>query len=475
MTRDRQQDPTLDAVPGLTLRMLSTLRESVLLTGPDLDEGPRILYANDAFWRMSGYTPGELIGQTPRVLQGPKTDRALLLRLRSDLEAGRPFEGRAINYRKDGSEYHVSWYIEPVRAASGAVEYYIAVQRDITHTVRSEAELNSVLSALRASPEGLLFLDEAGKIIRANPAAEELCRVSADAMVGRTLPELFDPDDLSVSDDGRWEVRIDDPNLPATRRVELRRIGRDGGDTFWAASDQTERRRLDALANAVNVVQQTGYVFAGIRHELGNPINSVKTALAVLQKHGATFSEDKRADYYDRMMQELVRIDFLLTALRSYNAHESVRVEVFDVNTHIEDFLRVARASPSAADLQWHPSQRPLLVRGDPRGLYQVLLNLVKNAGDAVADVSGPRIVLSTRDKGDTAEVIVEDNGVGMTPDQLDSIGRPFATSKPQGTGLGVCVSQRILAGMQGLLDFESTPSEGTRARIELPRAQRAT
>jgi PAS domain S-box-containing protein len=68
-------------------------------------DGPKIEYVNPAFTRMTGYAADEVLGRTPRLLQGPGTDRTVLDRMRASLVAGEPFQGEAINYRKDGSTY----------------------------------------------------------------------------------------------------------------------------------------------------------------------------------------------------------------------------------------------------------------------------------------------------------------------------------------------------------------------------------
>src|SRR4029453_2555108 len=114
------------------LRLLKTAigqsDESVMITTARLDRpGPQIVYVNPAFTKMTGYEPEEVIGKTPRILQGPKTDRAVLARLREDCKAGKIFHGGAINYRKDGSEFYLEWSIRPVENERGAVTHFVAI------------------------------------------------------------------------------------------------------------------------------------------------------------------------------------------------------------------------------------------------------------------------------------------------------------------------------------------------------------
>ncbi|GJE72101.1 HWE histidine kinase domain-containing protein [Methylorubrum podarium] len=107
--------------------------EAILITSPDLSgSGPRIEYANPAFTRMTGYEAHEVVGRTPRLLQGPRTDRAVLDRMRAALEAGERFQGEALNYRKDGSAYVVEWLITPVREEDGRISHWVSAQRDVT-------------------------------------------------------------------------------------------------------------------------------------------------------------------------------------------------------------------------------------------------------------------------------------------------------------------------------------------------------
>lgn len=90
--------------------------------------GPRIVFANRAFCASTRYSEKELLGQTPRILQGPRTDRELLKRLAERLKNGEPFTGQTINYRKDGTTYLASWNISPICDDNGKITHYVSFQ-----------------------------------------------------------------------------------------------------------------------------------------------------------------------------------------------------------------------------------------------------------------------------------------------------------------------------------------------------------
>jgi len=114
------------------LRILSAALEqsqdAVLITEAErLEEpGPKIVYVNEAFEEMTGYAEEEILGKTPRVLQGPETDREVLDSIRAALEAEEPWEGETTNYRKDGTPHVVRWNVAPVRGEGGHVEYWVS-------------------------------------------------------------------------------------------------------------------------------------------------------------------------------------------------------------------------------------------------------------------------------------------------------------------------------------------------------------
>jgi PAS domain S-box-containing protein len=91
--------------------------------------GYPIIYVNPAFCELTGYDAQEVMGKSPSLLQGPKTDKAVIDRLNSDISQGRVFHGRAINYRKDGSEFMMQWKIAPIRNENDEITHYLAIQK----------------------------------------------------------------------------------------------------------------------------------------------------------------------------------------------------------------------------------------------------------------------------------------------------------------------------------------------------------
>lgn len=116
--------------------------DSILITELELEEpGPKIVYANDGFTRITGYSREEVIGKTPRILQGPKTDRDVLNKLKKRLLEGNSFYGHTVNYRKDGSEFVNQWDIHPLTNDKGEVTHWVSYQHDITTRKRSEKKI----------------------------------------------------------------------------------------------------------------------------------------------------------------------------------------------------------------------------------------------------------------------------------------------------------------------------------------------
>ena len=126
MTHSKEllQSPLFQSVAGLTF-------DSVMVTEATADhKNSVIIYVNQAFTDLTGYSADEVSGKTPGLLQGPETDKAVTDRLSEDLKNNRTFHGRTINYRKDGTPFEIEWKVSPVMDGDTAT-HYVAVQRAV--------------------------------------------------------------------------------------------------------------------------------------------------------------------------------------------------------------------------------------------------------------------------------------------------------------------------------------------------------
>lgn len=166
--------------------------DSIVITELDLEEpGPRIVYVNDGFTRLSGYSREEVIGKTPRILQGPKTDRAVLDKLKDSLRSGQSFFGQTVNYRKDGSEFINQWDIHPLEDESGRVTHWVSYQHDISSKKKSELSFLDITAdssdLYEEAKRAMVELDADGTVVRANNQFRDLVGYTKAEIEGQPI------------------------------------------------------------------------------------------------------------------------------------------------------------------------------------------------------------------------------------------------------------------------------------------------
>ncbi len=171
---------------GLLRSALEQSFNSVLITdaqpGP---MGPRIVYANPAVCEMTGYSATELLGQTPRILQGAQTSPEVLQTLRECLQANRFFRGSTVNYRKDGRPYTVEWNISPVKDEAGVTTHYVSVQQDISAVTEARATSQLLAQALDATQDAVMIANAQGEIEFVNHGFELITGYSRVEALGQ--------------------------------------------------------------------------------------------------------------------------------------------------------------------------------------------------------------------------------------------------------------------------------------------------
>ena len=237
------ENPLLE--PEQLLKLLETAvgqaKEAVLITSARLDPpGPQILFVNPAFSEMTGYSQEEVLEKTPRILQGPKSDRAMLQKLREALGRGEPFSGETINYRKDGGEYYVEWDITPIRNSNGQIHHFLSIQRNVTERKSAENRLRELLSQVERSRNdldsilnalliGAVMSDENGRVVFMNTAARHL--FARDGL-GLAWQELFG---LNSEDSYNFKL-LTEKSTQERSRVPLH-FDRSDGRRIWLEVD----------------------------------------------------------------------------------------------------------------------------------------------------------------------------------------------------------------------------------------------
>ncbi len=223
--------------------------DAVLITDAELTApGPHILYVNKAFTEMTGWSAEEIIGQSPRILQGPETDPEVLTRLRRALEHGESFDARAINYRRDGSAFQLEWRTAPIPDAEDRITHYISIQRDVTAEERIRSRLQQ-----RAD-----FDDLTGVLRRASAEQAIQGEIKRAGRYGTPFSLiLFDIDHFRTINDEHGHAAADEVLKQLTRVITTRlrehdHFARWGGDEFLLVLPHTSSDGAEPLAQALH-------------------------------------------------------------------------------------------------------------------------------------------------------------------------------------------------------------------------------
>lgn len=316
-----------------------------------------------------------------------------------------------------------------------------------------------------------------GGVLHLNPPAEELFGRSRERAVGLPVRALPGGERLAaLAERARASQESQTLDLPSPRdpaesiRVEANPL-LDGASCIGAVLvlhvPRSSERTLDFEALA-----------AGLAHEIKNPLAGLQGSAELLARE----ADGAAREYAQVIAREAKRVDGLVRELLDLARPAALQISPVDVHDVLGDVLVLAKGIPGADRVafleRYDPSLPPL--HGDQEKLMQVVLNLVRNALDAVADRPEPRITIETgvapirirSASGRTrplARIAVLDSGPGIAEPMLHRLFTPFATSKPHGTGLGLAISRRIVEAHGGRIDVRNRPGGGAEAAIFLP------
>lgn len=215
--------------------VITNTNDAILITEaqPIEGTGPKILFVNEAFTRMTGYTESEVLGKTPRILQGSGTDQHELARLKKALKNWEPCEVEVLNYKKSGEPFWNNFTVAPVANEAGWYTHWVAVERDVTERRKTDALIRDSEEKRRlimnAALDAIICIDTEGIITFWNPQAEHIFGWKQEEVMGKRLSNIIIPEPYrSMHDHGMEQYKITGKGPALNVLLELNAISRDG-------------------------------------------------------------------------------------------------------------------------------------------------------------------------------------------------------------------------------------------------------
>ena len=475
----------------LLSRVATQMDESLVVISAH--RGYAVAYVNQAFSRLTGFEPSEIIGRSLAILRGPLTDSLLVSRLRADLDAGRDSHCRLVAYKKNGDSFEVDFNVRGLRDANGKVSHFFAVHRDASREEDLAGKEQRLRQTIEQINRPVVYFDLRGRVVDANPALEAWISAPVETTFGRPIWTL--PGGPLRAQDLRWARNMLAKGKPWTRQYEtwlvldgvrVRRLVTSNVTPLTSPAGQvlgyvavgqdvTEKARLEGIAAASNLNDTLGMVFASLRHELGNPVNSLKAALAVI--NSGSVCPEKLTRYHQLMQQQVERMEFLLDHMRSFGTFDRLQMRELELESLLGSVERLVESTldKQGAMLEWNVPPG-LRVWADSHALTNVFVALLDNAAKAVGEKPPWRRMLRVEAfQAQASQVTIEvrDQGRGFPSGDRERIFAPFYTSLAGGTGLGLAISRRLMTQMGGTITAQTEVGKGSTFTLILDKSAR--
>lgn len=489
-----------------------------------------IIWVNNAFTELTGYTYEDALNQNPRILKSGIHNQKFYKELWDTINSGKEWKGEITNKKKDGTLYYENLIVSPVLDQEGNITHFVATKKDLTGQRKTDEILNDLY----------IKYEELSYIFNQSPAIGFLWSANKEKTVEFVtenikqwgyVPEDFYSQKLTFSD----IIYEEDKNIVLNgiseqikqgneRLKQHYRVKTNDGEIRWIDShlyvrlgendtvthlqgvvlDVTDRKlaeeeskyQLEQLMQADKMIA-LGTLVSGVAHEINNPNNFVIlnipliekvwfNILPILQNHyeaNGDFSVGDRLKYSkirDSMPLLLgginegsKRIKNIVEDLKSFARKDvSGFNQDVDVNKVIQTSVNLTAnlVSKSTDKFTVKYSKSPIIVRGNKQKLEQVLINLIENSCQALSNRE-QSIKIDISQNLEFITITVHDEGKGMPKSLIRKITDPFFTTKRNqgGTGLGLSIASKIIIQHNGILSFDSLPDHGTKVSIKLP------
>jgi two-component system sensor kinase FixL len=481
-------------------------REDLLLT---LDRGQvlvRDLDGRITLWtagkeHLFGWTREEAVGRLSRELLRTEFPRPLP-EIEAELLARGEWQGELRQRRKDGALVIVACHWALRRARGGESATVVEACNDITALRRAEDELRRsrdlLASVLDCSADPILAKDSDGRLALLNSPAAALLGVTAERAVGQRIGDLLPPNMAAPLDAAEREVvtsgevrRVEEevPDLGGGSRilVSTKAPWRDAeGQVIGVVSvsrDISERRRAQArLREAegellhVSRLSDMGAMATALAHELNQPLTAVANFANAARRllSSGTNADGERLnaarEAMEQAAEQAVHAGAIIRRLREFVGRGDGDKRAVDVNALVTEAASLALAGTRQGGVETRVSLAPGLPRvlADRVQIQQVVVNLVRNAVEAMAEATRRELEVTTS-LTDGVEIRVADTGPGLAREVADRLFEPFVTTKHQGMGVGLSICRSIAEDHGGHLTTVPRPGGGTVFCLVLP------
>ncbi|WP_075291131.1 hybrid sensor histidine kinase/response regulator [Pararhizobium arenae] len=471
---------------------ISRIDDFVIITKGESQPAGRqaIVYVNDAFVRITGYSPDDALHRSPGFLQGPQTDAASIQRIDKAIARSKAIRAEILNYTKDDREHWIDMSIAPIVGSDGRATHFVATGRDITEKRRAEERLAE--SEERFAIVAMMTTD----------AIWDWDIATGRVEWNSNIASVFGHEDVPVEDGFReWEAKIHSDDRTRVVSSVLAAIEgkavtwleeyrfRRGTGTYAEVLDQghiirnaagkatrmvggvrdvTETRLNEAKRLQAQRLEAIGQLTGGVAHDFNNLLTVIIGTAETLADEIA----DPRLSAIARLNHKASQQGAALTRqLLTFAGRQPLEPAALHINSSIramEGLLSTALGETIVLNLELDPAAGQL--RADAAQLEASLMNLCINARDAMPN--GGKVTISTAQNGVDIVIRVSDTGFGMDPETRAKAFEPFFTTKPfgKGSGLGLSTVYGFMRQSGGRIEIASEPGKGTTVSLYFPR-----
>jgi PAS domain S-box-containing protein len=472
--------------------------ESLIKNAPDpvfvSDLEGKILQANDAVSQLLGFRPDELIEQSLSKFISPEETREFTAALREVVAKGVTRDARLNPRSASGEVIPTTLNASALRDAAGTVIGAIGILRDMRELDKARAYAESLI---KFAPDPVFVADLEGKILQANDAVSGLLGFRPDEVIEQSLSRFISPEETreftaalkevvarGVTRDARLNPRsASGDTIPTTLNASALRDP--DGRVIGAIGILRDMRELDKAREAAEIANRAKSQFlANMSHELRTPLNAIILYTELLRDEAT----DRKLDDFLPDLKKihgaarhlLALINDVLDLSRIESGKLELHPETFDVEAMVRDVVTTIEplAQKNANALQVHCPDGIGAMYADLTKVRQSLFNLLSNACK-FTEGGTVRLEVGRDAGGDQFVFRVIDSGIGMTPEHLGKLFKPFSQVDPSttrrfgGSGLGLAITRHFCEAMGGDIQVESKPGVSSTFTIRLPAAAR--